>query len=51
MHEGAKQTRATIAILSNAYLKAAYAHAEWAAAFATDPKSGKKRLIPNHSDI
>src|SRR5262249_34668973 len=46
MHDASKHTRATIAIFSDAYLSSAFTQPEWAVAFANDPKSGKKRLIP-----
>lgn len=46
MDDAAKRTRSTIAVLSNAYLASAFPQPEWAVAFSSDPKSGKKRLIP-----
>jgi hypothetical protein len=38
--------RRTVAILSEDYLKSAFATAEWAAAFATDPLGKERKLIP-----
>lgn len=46
MQNAAEQTDRTIAVLSPSYIKALYTHSEWAAAFACDPKSSKKKLLP-----
>ena len=46
MHEAAAQTDFTLAVLSEAYLQAAYTHSEWAAAFAQDPQGKQRKLIP-----
>jgi hypothetical protein len=46
MHQAAKDTERTIAVLSPDYLTAEYTHPEWAAAFARDPKGQKRTLIP-----
>ena len=40
----------TIAVLSNNYLNSGFAHAEWVAAFAKDPKGEKGLLIPIRID-
>jgi hypothetical protein len=37
MHQAVRQSRRTIAVLSNDYLAAPHTTAEWAAAFAGDP--------------
>jgi TIR domain len=36
----------TLAVLSEAYLQAAYTQPEWAAAFVPDPSGKKRKLIP-----
>lgn len=46
MQEAAKDTRHTIAVLSEDYLAALFTQAEWAAAFARDPKGEQRTLIP-----
>jgi hypothetical protein len=46
MHEAVKNSRKTIAVLSESYLEAVYVHAEWAAAFGDDPSGGGRKLIP-----
>jgi len=46
MHEAAKLSRQTIAILSPDYLGSQYSEAEWAAAFAGDPIGHNNGLIP-----
>jgi hypothetical protein len=46
MHEATAETNITIAVLSEAYLKAEYTQPEWAAAFARDPKGKERHLIP-----
>jgi hypothetical protein len=44
--KAATRARRTIAVLSPDYLNSAYATSEWAAAFALDPSSSERRLIP-----
>jgi hypothetical protein len=46
MQKAAASARHTIAVLSPDYLNSAYATSEWAAAFALDPTSNQRRLIP-----
>jgi len=46
MQRAAAESQKTIAVLSETYLKSAYAQPEWAAAFADDPLSVKQKLIP-----
>src|SRR5438067_895904 len=46
MQDGAKDSRQTIAVLSEAYLAALFTQAEWAAAFTRDPKGEHRTLIP-----
>ncbi len=46
MHAAAEQTRATIILISDAYLSAEFTQPEWAAAFARDPSGQARRLIP-----
>ena len=46
MQRAAAETKRTIAVLSPAYLKSAYAAPEWAAAFARDPQGHERQLIP-----
>jgi hypothetical protein len=46
MQKAAVGARKTIAVLSPDYLNSAYATAEWAAAFALDPTSAQRKLIP-----
>lgn len=46
MQNAAASALHTIAVLSPDYLNSAYATAEWAAAFALDPTSNQRRLIP-----
>jgi hypothetical protein len=46
MQEAATQADLTLAVLSEAYLQAAYTRPEWAAAFAPDPNGKDRRLIP-----
>ena len=45
MHEAAKETERTIAVLSPNYLAAEFVHPEWTAAFAKDPKGERGLLI------
>jgi hypothetical protein len=46
MQKAAGSARKTIAVLSPDYLDSAYAASEWAAAFARDPTSTQRKLIP-----
>jgi WD40 repeat protein len=46
MQEAVTESDLILAVLSEAYLKAVYTQSEWAAAFAQDPTSKKRRLIP-----
>jgi hypothetical protein len=46
MQNAAASARKTIAVLSPDYLNSAYATSEWAAAFALDPTSTQRKLIP-----
>jgi hypothetical protein len=46
MQRAAAESQKTIAVLSETYLKSAYAQPEWAAAFADDPLSTKQKLLP-----
>ena len=46
MDEAAKESDLTLAVLSEAYLRAAYTQSEWAAAFAQDATGKKRKLIP-----
>ena len=46
MHEAAQQSRHTLAVLSEDYLRSGFTAAEWAAAFAPDPTGNERRLIP-----
>jgi hypothetical protein len=46
MQEAAVEADITIAVLSENYLKSEYTQPEWAAAFAQDPTSKKRQLIP-----
>jgi hypothetical protein len=46
MQKAAASALHTIAVLSPDYLNSDYAKAEWAAAFALDPTSNQRRLIP-----
>ena len=46
MQHAAASARRTIAILSPDYLKSSFAAPEWAAAFAQDPESMKRSLVP-----
>lgn len=42
----AADSQRTIAILSESYLKASFTQPEWAAAFASDPESLNRKLLP-----
>ena len=46
MQQAAAEAHITIAVLSEAYLKAEFTQPEWAAAFAQDPRGEKRKLIP-----
>jgi WD40 repeat protein len=46
MQEAVTESDLILAVLSESYLKAVYTQSEWAAAFAQDPTSKKRRLIP-----
>ncbi|MEM7793002.1 MAG: toll/interleukin-1 receptor domain-containing protein [Cyanobacteria bacterium P01_C01_bin.118] len=46
MQRAATDTDKTIIVLSDAYLKAEYTQPEWAAAFANDPESKTRKLLP-----
>jgi hypothetical protein len=46
MDEATKESDLTLAVLSEAYLQAAYTQPEWAAAFAPDATGKKRKLIP-----
>jgi hypothetical protein len=46
MQRAAAESQKTIAVLSESYLKASYTQPEWAAAFANDPQSQDRKLIP-----
>lgn len=46
MQRAAAESQKTIAVLSESYLKSSYTQPEWAAAFAIDPQSLERKLIP-----
>jgi|GEM_PF-2723867 len=46
MQRAAAESQKTIAVLSESYLKSSYTQPEWAAAFASDPQSLERKLIP-----
>lgn len=46
MHNAARDTLRTIAVLTNAYLSAAFTQPEWAVAFSTDPQGTERKLVP-----
>lgn len=46
MHQATKDTKRTIAVLSQEYLKSLMAQPEWAASLVTDPTGAQKRLVP-----
>jgi hypothetical protein len=46
MQRAATESQKTIAVLSETYLKSSYTQPEWAAAFAQDPTSSERKLIP-----
>jgi len=46
MHMAAQEAERTIAVLSPTYLQSPFTLAEWAAAFASDPASHQRKLLP-----
>lgn len=46
MQQAATNSRRTIAILSESYLKSSFTQPEWAVAFADDPQSLNRKLLP-----
>ncbi|MEM7063267.1 MAG: TIR domain-containing protein [Cyanobacteria bacterium P01_B01_bin.77] len=46
MQSATAETKKTIAVLSETYLKSAFTQPEWAAAFANDPSALERKLIP-----
>lgn len=46
MQQAATESNQTIAVLSESYLKSAFTQSEWAAAFASDPQSLERKLLP-----
>jgi TIR domain/Effector-associated domain 9 len=46
MQRAAAESQKTIAVLSESYLKSSYTQPEWAAAFASDPQSLERKLVP-----
>lgn len=46
MQQAATNSQKTIAVLSESYLKSSFTQPEWAAAFADDPQSLERKLIP-----
>lgn len=46
MDRASQEAEQTIAVLSSSYLNAAYTHSEWAGAFARDPQSERRLLLP-----
>ena len=46
MQRAAAESQKTIAVLSESYLKSSFTQPEWAAAFAQDPQSLERKLIP-----
>ncbi|WP_428264595.1 toll/interleukin-1 receptor domain-containing protein [Haliangium sp.] len=46
MQRATQESRCTIAVLSDAYLKASFTQSEWAAAFAQDPQGRERKLVP-----
>ena len=46
MHQAAQEAERTLAVLSPAYLASEFGEAEWAKAFARDPKGEKGLLVP-----
>lgn len=46
MQRAAAESQKTIAVLSESYLKSSFTAPEWAAAFASDPQSLERKLLP-----
>jgi hypothetical protein len=46
MQQAAAKSQKTIAVLSESYLKSSFTAPEWAAAFASDPESLERKLLP-----
>jgi TIR domain/Effector-associated domain 9 len=46
MQRAAAESQKTIAVLSESYLKSSFTAPEWAAAFASDPESLERKLLP-----
>jgi hypothetical protein len=46
MDQAARECDRTIMVLTDTYLQAAYPSAEWAAAFAVDPRGETRKLVP-----
>ena len=46
MHQATKDTKRTIAVLSQEYLKSLMSQPEWAATLLTDPTGEQRRLVP-----
>jgi hypothetical protein len=46
MQRAASETRKTVVVLSDNYLRAEYTQPEWAAAFVQDPRGEDRKLIP-----
>ncbi len=46
MQKAASETRKTVVVLTDNYLKADYTQPEWAAAFVQDPRGEDRKLIP-----
>jgi hypothetical protein len=46
MQKATSETRRTVVVLTDNYLKAVYTQPEWAAAFVQDPRGDERRLIP-----
>jgi tetratricopeptide (TPR) repeat protein len=46
MQKAASETRKTVVVLSDNYLRAEYTQSEWAAAFVQDPRGENRTLIP-----
>jgi hypothetical protein len=46
MQRAAVESKRTIAVLSETYLKSAFTQPEWAAAFVSDPQSIDRKLLP-----
>jgi hypothetical protein len=46
MQRAAAESKKTIAVLSESYLKSSFTQPEWAAAFSSDPESLERKLLP-----